>query len=91
MQGFRAVEDHHQAPIGAQAAALKTRQEALTDSRIFRRPVPHAERVFPARVIDAEGGNDTVLADVDAIDQQRDEIERVEWRSSPGRQLAGTR
>jgi hypothetical protein len=44
-------------------------QEALTDGRIFRGAVPEAERVFDAGVINAEGDDDAMLADMDAVDE----------------------
>ena len=69
VQRLRAVENHQQAAIGTQAAALKIREEALADRRILRRPIPEAERVFGARGVDAQCDHDAVLADVEAVDQ----------------------
>jgi hypothetical protein len=43
--------------------------------------------VFAPGVIDAERHHDTVLADVNPVDQQRHEIERVEGRRPPGGEL----
>ena len=42
---------------------------------------------MPTGVIDAERDDDAVLADVDAVDQERHEIERVEGRRPPGVEL----
>ena len=39
-QGFRAVENHQQAPVGSQSAALEIRQQRLAEGRIFRRAFP---------------------------------------------------
>ena len=43
--------------------------------------------MFLTGVIDAEGHHDAVLADVDPVDQQRHEIERVEGGGPPGGEL----
>jgi hypothetical protein len=66
---------------------LEIGQETLTDRRILCAVVPEAERVFAARVIDAERHHDAVLTDVDAVDEQSHEIERVARGRSPGREL----
>jgi len=43
--------------------------------------------VFAARVVDAERHHNAVLTNVDAVDQQAHEIERVERGRSPGCEL----
>jgi hypothetical protein len=43
--------------------------------------------VFLTGVIDAEGHDDAVVADVDPVDQERHEIERVEGGGPPGVEL----
>jgi len=84
VQRLGAIQNDQEAAIGPQATALEIRQEALTHGRILGRPVPTAERVFSPGVIDAERDDEAVLADVDPVDQQREEIEGVEGRGSPG-------
>ena len=86
VQRLRAIEDDQEAAVGAQAAALQIGEEALTHRRILRRAVPEAERVFAPVVVDAERDDDAVLADVDAVDQQRHQVERV--RAAVDRQAA---
>src|SRR5216684_6927054 len=54
---------------------------------ILGRPLPETERVFGPGVIDAEGDHDAVLPDVNAINQQRHEVEGIECRRSPGGEL----
>ena len=87
MQRFRAIEDDQEAAVSPQATALQIGEEALTDGRILRRAVPEAECVFATRVIDAECHDDAVVADVDAVDQQADEIDAIERGRPPGGEL----
>ena len=86
-QRLRAVEDHQQAAVGAQAAALQIRQQVLTDARVLGGPVPQAERVFLAIGRDPERHDQAVLADVHAVEEQGDQVEAVERRRLPRRQL----
>ena len=76
-QCLRAIEDDEQAAIGAEAATLKIRQQALTDRGVLRLAVPEPQRVFLAVGRDAEGYNEAVIPDVHAVDQQRDEVVRL--------------
>ena len=62
-------------------------QEVLAHARVLGRPVPEPQRVFPAVRGDPERHDETVLSDVDPIDQQADQIERVEGGRLPGGQL----
>ena len=81
MQRLRAIEDDQEAAVGAQAAALQIGQQALTHGGILRRAIPQAERVFLPVGGDAERHDEAVLADVDAVDEQRHQVEAVERRS----------
>jgi len=87
VQCLRAIEDHEETAVGAQPAALEIRQEALAHRGILGRPIPETQRVFAARVVDAERDHDAVLRDVDAVDQQRGEVEDIERGRSPSREL----
>jgi hypothetical protein len=87
VQRLGAVENDQQAAIGAQPTALKIGQETLANGGILSRSVPEAERVFGTRVIDAEGHHEAVFADVDAIDEQRHEIDPVKRGGSPSVEL----
>jgi hypothetical protein len=78
VQRRRPIENDQEAAVGAEPAALQVGEAALTHRRILRRAIPQAERLFAARVINAEGDHDTVLANLDAIDQERHEVERIE-------------
>ena len=73
----------------SQPVALEIGQETLADGRILGRTVPDAQCVFSTRVIDAQCQHDAVFADVDAVDQQSHQIERVERGRSPGLELCG--
>ena len=53
VEGLRAIDDHQQAPVGAQPAAGEIRQQPLTDRRILRGAFPQPERVFGPRFVDA--------------------------------------
>ena len=55
VEGLRAIDDHQQAPVGAQPAAGEIGQEPLTDRRVLRGPFPQAERVFRAHFIEYLG------------------------------------
>ena len=87
MQRLCAIEDDQEAAIGAQSSALQIGQEALTQRGILRGAVPEPECVFRASGVDAQRHDDAMLADVEAVDQQRDEIDRVERGRSPGIEL----
>ena len=87
VEGLRAIDDHQQAPVGAQPAAAEIGQEPLTDRRVLRGPFPQAERVFRAHGIDASGDNATVSTHVHAINQQPHQVQRVERRRPPRIQL----
>ena len=82
---FRAIENHQHRPVGAQPATLQITQQSLANRRIFRRSVPQPERVFLARRIDAERDHETVLGEEDAVDEDRDQIQRLK-RGGLGRQ-----
>ena len=56
---------------------MKIRQQTLTHRGVFRRPLPEAQHVFLARRVDAERDHQAMLADVHAIDDQGDEVERI--------------
>src|SRR5439155_18589267 len=66
-QGLRAIEDHEQAAIGAQAATLEIGEQTLAHGRVLRRAVPQAERVFLAVRRDSERDDEAVIADVDPV------------------------
>ena len=87
VQRQRAIEDHEQTAVGAQPAALEIRQQALTDRRVLGGAFPQAERVFLAIRRDPERHHEAVLADVHAVEDQRDEVEAVERRGLPRPQL----
>jgi hypothetical protein len=84
VQRLRAVEDDQEAAVGTRPTALQIGEEALTHRRILRRAVPEAQRVVAAGVVNAERDHDTAVADVDAIDQQRHELHRIERERPPG-------
>src|SRR5262249_31275970 len=86
-QRLRAVEDDEQTPVRTQAAALQIREQILTDARVLRGAVPHAERVFLAIRGDPERHDETVLTDVHAVDDEADQVERLKRRRLPRRQL----
>src|SRR5438045_2214726 len=71
VQRLRAVEDDQETAIGAEATTLEIGQQTLTDGSILGGAVPEAERMFGAGGVDAERDHDAVVADVDAVDQQR--------------------
>ena len=87
MQRLPAVEDDQQTAFGAEPAALQVGQQALTHGRVFGRALPEAQGVFCPRGIDAKGDDDTVPADVHAVDQQRGEVEVLQRRGPPSVQL----
>ena len=88
-QCLRAVEDDEQTPVRAEATALQIREEILTDPRVLRRAVPHAERMFVAIRRDPKRHDQAMLTDVHAVDNQADQVERLERRGLPCRQLRG--
>ena len=58
-------------------------QQALTHRGVLRRALPEAERVLLAVGRDPEGHDHAVLADVHAVEEQRDEVEAVQGRGLP--------
>ena len=87
VQGRRAIEDHEQTPVGAQAPALKIRQQALTYRGVLGGALPQAERVFLAIRGDPEGHHEAVLPDMHAVEEQRHEVEAVQRRGLPRPEL----
>jgi hypothetical protein len=83
-QRLGAVEDHQQTPIGPQAATLEVRQQRLAERCVLGRAFPQAEGVFLAVGGDPQGHDQAVLADMDAVEDQADEIEAVERLRLPG-------
>ena len=69
VERLRPIEDHEQAAIGAESAAVEVGQQALTDRRVLGGAFPQAQRVFAACLIDAQGDDDAVPADLDPVDQ----------------------
>ena len=59
--------------------------QALTDGRVLRRTFPEPESVLRAVDADPQRDDHTVLADVDTVEQETDQIQLVEGR----RLLAG--
>ena len=86
-QRLRAVEDHEQTPVSPEAAALQIREQVLTDARVLRRAIPEAERVLLAVGRDPKRHDQAVLADMHAVDDQADHVERVERGGLPRGQL----
>ena len=70
VQRLRAVEDHQQAAVRAEPTTLQIRQQALTHGAVFRRAVPHAQRVLGAVLGHADRHDEAMLADVHAVEQQ---------------------
>ena len=64
-------------------------EQALTHGCVFGRPFPQPERVLLPIRRDAERHHEAVLADVDAVEDQRDEVEAVKRGGLPGPQLRG--
>jgi hypothetical protein len=50
---------------------------------------PEPERVFLTVGGDPQGDDETLIAEMHAVDQQRDEIEAIKGRTLPGRELRG--
>ena len=69
IEGLRPIDDHQQAPVGAEPAAGEIGQQPLTDRCILGGAFPESERVFGARFIDAQRDHDTVPSDLHPIDQ----------------------
>lgn len=88
-QGLRTIEDHEQAAVGSQAPALQIRKQALTERGVFGRAFPAAEGVSRPIGTDPQGHDHTMLTNVDAIEHQAHQIEPVERRRLPRRQLRG--
>ena len=87
MEGLGAVEDHQQAAVGSQPAALEIRQQAPTHGRVLGRALPQPKRVSLAIRRDPERHHEAVLPDVHAVEEQGDQIEPVERRGLPRPQL----
>src|SRR5690242_1665737 len=62
-------------------------EQVLTDAGVFRRAIPDAERVFLAVGRDSERHDQAMLTDVHAVNEQADQVERVERRRLPRGQL----
>ncbi len=75
--------------IGAQATTLEVGEQALTDGRVLRRTFPEPEGVLCAVDADPQRDDHTVLADVDTVEQETDQIQLVEGRRLPRGQLRG--
>ena len=88
-QRLRPIEHHEDAPIGAQATTLEVGEQALTDGRVLRRTFPEPEGVLRAVDADPQRDDHTVLADVDTVEQETDQIQIVEGRRLPRGQLRG--
>jgi len=82
-QRLRPVEDHQQAPVGAQAATLQVGDQALTDRGILGRSFPEPERLFLPVRSDPERDDQTVVTDMDAIQDQPDQIQVFQGRRAP--------
>ena len=54
VEGLRPIEDHEQAAVGAEAAALQIGQQPLTHGRVLGGAFPHAQGVFLTGDIDAQ-------------------------------------
>ena len=79
LERLRPIDDHQEAPVGAEPVTREIGQQALADRRVLRGSFPEAERVFgPCFVdaqrhydpcfVDAQRHYDTVPADLDPID-----------------------
>ena len=88
-QRLGSVEHHQHAPIRAQAAALEVGEQTLTDGRVLRRAFPEPERVLRAVSADPQRDDQAVLADMDAVEHEADQIQVVEGRRLPRGQLRG--
>ena len=86
-QGFRAIEDHQEAAVRPQPAALQMREERLAEGRLLRGAFPQAERVFLAVGRNPQRHDEAVLPDVDAIEDEPDQVEAVERLRLPRFQL----
>ena len=87
MQRQGAIEDHEQAAVRAQAAALEIRQSALPHGRVLGRALSQAQRVFLAIRRDPEGHHEAVLPDVHAVEEQRHKGAVVQRRRLPRPEL----
>ena len=88
-QCLRPIKHHQHTPIGAPATALEVGQQALTDGRVLRRAFPEPEGVLRAVGADPQGDDQTVLADVDTVEDEADQIQVLEGRRLPRGQLRG--
>ena len=87
VEGLRPIEDHEQAAVGAEAAALQVGQQPLTHGRVLGGAFPHAQGVFLAGDIDAQRDDDAVGPHVHAVEQQHGEVELGERGGPPGVEL----
>ena len=71
------------------ATTLEVGEQALTDGRVLRRTFPEPEGVLCAVDADPQRDDHTVLADVDTVEQETDQIQLVEGRRLPRGQLRG--
>jgi hypothetical protein len=62
-------------------------QEVLAHAGVLRRAIPEAECVFLAIGGDPEGHDQAVFANVDAVEDQAHQVQAVERRGLPRRQL----
>lgn len=74
-QRFAAVDDDEQRAVGPHAAPLEVGEQALARRRVFRRAFVKPKQVLVAAGVDAEGDKDQVLADVQPVDDQRDQVD----------------
>jgi hypothetical protein len=86
-QRFGAIQDDEQTAVGSQPAALEIGQEVLTHTGVLGRAIPQAQRVFLAVGGDPERHDEAMLADVHAVDHQSHQLEGLQRRGLPGRQL----
>ena len=86
-QGFRALADHQEAAVRPQPAALQLREERLAEGRLLRGAFPQAERVFLAVGRNPQRHDEAVLPDVDALEDEPDQVEAVERLRRPRVQL----
>lgn len=77
-QRLRAVEDHQQTAVRAEAAALEIGQQRLAERRVLRGAFPQPEGVFLAVRRDPQRHDQAVLADVDAVENQPDQVAGIE-------------
>ena len=85
---LRAVDDCEHGVVGAQATVAHLGEQRGAARGVLRRALAHAEYVLGALRIEAERDeHHVVVADVDAVDHQHDEIDRAEIAAEPLRHL----